>query len=102
MNCLSDASGQWAEAHVRTYSGYMGDQRPTALCIDGTGSGSLELIDSWRDPEYSFYMVRTNRGSVFMLRHHRIPDRWQVYLGRIRKGLPKKIFAQSPELDTLD
>ncbi len=65
---------------VECYAGRKAEERPVRFCLDERLFAIEEMIETWREPEYVFFKVRTKDGGIYILRHETsVPDcEWDV------------------------
>jgi hypothetical protein len=68
------------EKHVQveTYSGYMADERPVRVTIDGRAHDVAEVEDRWYSPGFTFFRVRLASGDRYVLRRIEAQDVWVI------------------------
>jgi len=63
---------------VVCYSGYKGDERPVRFRIGDRDHMVEEITEQWYGPDDSFYKVRADDRNLYLLRHHRSTDTWNI------------------------
>jgi hypothetical protein len=63
---------------VETYSGYKADERPLRFRLGDRWLRVEEVTDRWYDPEATYFRVRAEDGSTYVLRHSEAGDRWTL------------------------
>ena len=68
------------KVQVECHSGIRADERPVRYRVHGEEHVIEEVLQQWYGPEHQYFLVRTNGGSVDMLRHPTsIPDgEWEI------------------------
>ena len=80
---------RWDLVSVECYSGYKANERPTAFTYQGWRSEVTEIVDRWyeggieaKQPEVSYFKVRTAEGNIFLLRYLSLFDSWSIRIDR--------------------
>jgi hypothetical protein len=63
---------------VETYSGYKADERPVAFTLGDKKYRVVDLVDRWYDPSGDYFKVKAVDGGVYILRHDREGDFWEL------------------------
>jgi len=74
---------------VRTYSGYKADERPVSFTFGDRTCAVVELIDQWLGADHSYFKLRADDGDVYILRHRREDDAWEMVMLEAA-GAPEK------------
>lgn len=71
---------------VETYSGYMADERPVRVTIDGVGLEVAEVEDRWYSPGATFFRVLLTTGERYVLRRIEAQEVWvlEAYRNSVR------------------
>ncbi len=72
------ASKSWNRTAVRCMAGYRADERPLSFLVDDREIEIFTIVESWREPDYSYFRVKTKDDRVYDLRRHEYEDYWQV------------------------
>ena len=64
------------EIEVAGYSGYKANERPLHFNAAGERVAVSAVLDRWYGPESDWFKVCAEDGRVFLLRWHRLQDRW--------------------------
>lgn len=62
-------------AHVDAYAGYRGEESPRAIELAGL-LRPVVVLDRWRTPEAQWFVVETDDGRRYRLRHDPEADQW--------------------------
>ena len=63
---------------VETYSGFKADERPLRFRLGERWLAVEEVVDRWYDPDATYFRVRADDGSIYILRHHEPTDQWTL------------------------
>lgn len=63
---------------VECYAGYQADQEPVAVHGDGGRRRVVGIERRWVEPGAAFFRVRLEDGGVWLLRHDRRADCWDI------------------------
>ena len=65
---------------VECYSGYKAEERPIRFRVDGQDHVVEEVVDQWQSPDATYFKVRSDDGSIYVLRHSQSPqeDTWTL------------------------
>ncbi len=63
---------------VDCYSGYKGDERPTAFFIGERRFEVKEVLDKWYGPDYEYFKIRADDGNEYILKHSIKDDFWTL------------------------
>lgn len=70
---------------VECYSGYKANERPVAFTFQKRRWEVAEILDRWYEgglepgqPQVDYFKVRTDEGSVFLLRYVSLFDAWSI------------------------
>jgi len=72
------APNPWIRTEVQCLAGSRANERPIALLLDETVIEIHSILQSWREPDYLYFRVKTKDGRVYELRHHEYEDLWEV------------------------
>jgi hypothetical protein len=64
------------EIKVVAYSGYKANERPLRLTIEDKHLEVEQIIDRWSGEEHDYFKCLANDGKVYLLKWHRVRDRW--------------------------
>ena len=53
---------------VIAYAGYMGEQEPRGLVVDGARIDVIGIDDRWHDPDARYFKVAASDGRMYLLR----------------------------------
>lgn len=67
-----------SEIHVKCYSGYRADHRPSRFTIPGRDFDVAEVDDQWYSPDATYFRVRAHDGNYYVLRHDEGQDSWTL------------------------
>lgn len=65
-----------------TASSVCGESVPAAFKLGGTDLAICEIIDRWPGENYSYFKVRAEDGALYILRHDKIAEQWELTLFR--------------------
>ena len=65
---------------VECYSGYRGEESPRRVIIGERAIDVVEIIDRWLSPEYRYFKVRCSDGCIYIFRHDKVNDLWELTL----------------------
>jgi hypothetical protein len=63
---------------VLCYSGYVGDEEPRAVVVEGRRLDVVAIDRRWREPEARGFVVRLSDGSKHVLRQEVSGGRWTL------------------------
>lgn len=63
---------------VECYAGYQAEETPRALRFGQRRVTVLEVIDRWLAPDHRYFKLRGDDGAVYIVRHDREEDRWEL------------------------
>lgn len=63
---------------VEAYSGYRADERPLRFRLGERWHTVEEVVDRWYDPDAVYFRVRSDDGSMYILRHLDGSDLWTL------------------------
>lgn len=66
------------DVRVECYSGYRSEERPLRFIMGGRTYEVLQVEDQWYSPDAMYFRVMADDGSVYVLRHDEIEDRWTL------------------------
>jgi hypothetical protein len=69
---------------VECYSGYKSDERPIRFRLGERWLTVEEVVDRWYNPSATYFRVRAEDGSLYVLKHAEHEDVWT--LEAYRKG----------------
>ena len=59
-------------------AGSRANERPIAFLVADHEIAVRTILESWREPDFLYFIVETEDGRVHDLRHHEYEDWWQV------------------------
>jgi hypothetical protein len=65
---------------VTCYSGARANERPISFLLGEKRYEVTDVIDRWYGPDYLYFKVRTDDGSIYILRCDEINDVWELEL----------------------
>jgi hypothetical protein len=87
MELSSDVN--YEQIQVECYSGHKVNERPTAFTYQGRQLEISEIVDRWYegsvkpdDPVINYFKIKTNDGSIFILRYVASSDNWSIRIVR--------------------
>jgi len=87
--CVQNNAG-YEQIQVECYSGYKANERPVFFTFQEHRQEVLEILDRWYeggvkpdDPVINYFKIKTNDGSIFLLRYVASSDCWS---GRVIKN----------------
>jgi len=87
--CVRNNAG-YEPIQVECYSGYKANERPIVFTFHEHRHEVLEILDRWYeggikpdDPVINYFKIKTNDGSIFLLRYVASSDCWS---GRVIKN----------------
>ena len=63
---------------VQGYSGYKLNERPTRFILDDHQYEVEDILDQWYSPDSTYFKVRANDGSDYILRYHSATEEWTL------------------------
>jgi len=63
---------------VECHAGYRGEERPIRFFIKQRSIEILDIIDQWYGPDYRYFKVRGDDGSVYILRQVLANEGWEL------------------------
>jgi hypothetical protein len=63
---------------VESYSGFKTDERPLRFKLGERWLAVDEIVDRWYDPDATYFRVRAEDGSFYVLKHHGQSDTWTL------------------------
>lgn len=65
---------------VECYSGYKAEERPVRFQLDEQDRIVEEILDQWHSPDATYFKVRADDGSTYVLKHVLSPqqDLWTL------------------------
>lgn len=77
---------EWLEnITVECYSGYKANERPINFFIDIEKYVIDEIIDQWGGEDHTYFKVRADDQSVYILRYNLHEDKWEYRVISINK-----------------
>jgi len=67
-----------ATIRVESHAGYRAEEAPRRFFLGSREIRVEEIVDRWLDPDYSYFKVRGDDAGIYMLRHDRVADAWQM------------------------
>jgi len=68
----------WTRTAVRCLAGFRADERPISFLLGASEIQVRSILESWREPDYLFFKVEAEDGSLYELRNHQYEDYWEV------------------------
>ena len=65
---------------VECYSGYKGEETPRRLIIGELVIGVAKVLDRWLAPDYRYFKVEGDDGSMYIVRHDMTSLEWELTL----------------------
>jgi hypothetical protein len=65
---------------VECYAGQRAAELPRRFYIGIREINMTEIIDRWLDPDYSYFKLRGDDAGIYILRHDRTTDTWEMTL----------------------
>ena len=63
---------------VECHAGYRGEERPIRFFLKQRCIEILDIIDQWYGPDYRYFKVRGDDGSVYILRQVQDNEDWEL------------------------
>lgn len=63
---------------VECHAGYRGEERPIRFFLKQRCIEILDIIDQWYGPDYRYFKVRGDDGSVYILRQVLDNEDWEL------------------------
>lgn len=63
---------------VECHAGYRGGERPIRFFLKQRSIEILDIIDQWYGPDYRYFKVRGDDGSVYILRQVQDNEDWEL------------------------
>jgi hypothetical protein len=63
---------------VECYAGYQGEETPRAFALGDRRVQVQEVIDRWLAPDHRYFKVRGADDHIYIIRHDRLDDRWEL------------------------
>lgn len=63
---------------VECHAGYRGEERPIRFFLKQRSIEILDIIDQWYGPDYRYFKVRGDDGSVYILRQVLDNEDWEL------------------------
>jgi hypothetical protein len=70
---------------VECDGGYQDEQVPRRFFMGNKAIEVEEVIDRWLAPQYSYFKVRGDEKDIYILRHDKLTQRWELTLFRSGK-----------------
>ena len=68
------------QVRVECYAGYRGEERPLRFYLKKRCIEVIEVLDQWTGPDYRYFKLRGDDGGIYILRHTRDRDAWEMTL----------------------
>ena len=75
----------YEQIQVECYSGYKSNERPIAFTFQNRRREISEIVDRWYeggvkpdDPVINYFKIKTNDGTIFILRYLANSDNWLI------------------------
>jgi hypothetical protein len=65
---------------VECYAGQRSAESPRRFFLGQREINVKEIIDRWLDPDYSYFKLRGDDAGIYILRHDRMTDTWEMTL----------------------
>jgi len=66
------------KVEVESYSGFKADERPLRFRLGERWLAVEEVVDQWHSPDATWFRVRAEDGSMYILRHTGGMDLWTL------------------------
>ena len=63
---------------VECYSGHKADERPVRFQLGERWLAVEDVLDRWYDPRATYFRVRADDGSTYILKHEEEDDLWTL------------------------
>jgi len=63
---------------VQCYAGHRGEEEPRTFFLDHRQVGVTAILDRWLAPDYRYFKVQGDDGSVYILRHDEAAGAWEM------------------------
>jgi hypothetical protein len=63
---------------VRCLASSRADEKPISFLLDSTEVEIRSILESWREPDYLYFIVQTKDGRAYEIRHHEYQDFWEM------------------------
>jgi hypothetical protein len=73
-----DRNRLWVAARVSCYSGSRSNERPVSFRLEDRDFPVLDVLESWYEPDYLYFKVRTSDNCIYLLRVCEDEDRWEA------------------------
>jgi len=73
-----EADTKQMRIRVECHAGYRGEERPIRFFLKQRSVEILDLVDQWYDPDYRYFKVRGDDGSVYILRQVLDNEHWEL------------------------
>ena len=78
-------NADYEQIQVECYSGYKSNERPIAFTFQNLRREISEIVDRWYeggvkpdDPVINYFKIKTNDGTIFILRYLANSDNWLI------------------------
>jgi hypothetical protein len=78
-------NADYEQIQVECYSGYKSNERPIAFTFQNRRREISEIVDRWYeggvkpdDPVINYFKIKTNDGTIFILRYLANSDNWLI------------------------
>jgi hypothetical protein len=78
-------NADYEQIQVECYSGYKSNERPIAFTFQNRRWEISEIVDRWYeggvkpdDPVINYFKIKTNDGTIFILRYLANSDNWLI------------------------
>ena len=65
---------------VDCHAGHRGEEAPWRFWIAEREVVVADVLDRWLAPDHRYFKVRDDDGDIYILRHDRAADRWELTL----------------------
>lgn len=63
---------------VECYAGHRGEETPRRFFLGARCVEVAEVLDRWLAPDHSYFKVRGDDASVYILQHNEVTDGWEL------------------------
>lgn len=83
---MAEANHPLLAIQVECYAGYRGEETPRRFHIGRRSIEITTVIDRWLAPEHRYFKVRGDDGSLYILRHDTLAQRWELTMYEKESG----------------
>ena len=66
------------QIEVECYAGYRGEETPRRFRLGGRYQEVKEILDRWFAPEHRYFKLKTDDGSIWIIRHDTLRETWEL------------------------